>query len=122
MKTIALSSQDAECMALSDGSREILFIRQLLETLGFTLENTPTELLGDNAGSLCVANNPAAHQKTKHIRIRFHFIRQGIKLGWIKTVKAPTDLQLADVLTKALAQDQHWILIDLASGNSLGAE
>ena len=93
---------------------------QLLETLGFTLENTPTELLGDNAGSLCVANNPAAHQKTKHIRIRFHFIRQGIKMGWIKTVKAPTELQLADVLTKALAQDQYWILVDLASGNSLG--
>ena len=115
LKVIALSSQDAEYMALSDGSREIIFIRQLLETLGFKL--SPTELYGDNSGSLAVSNNPAAHQKTKHIRIRFHFIRQTIKDNEIKTVKIPTGIQLADVLTKPLHQDQHWLLINMASGH-----
>ena len=80
LKVIALSSQDAEYMALSDGSREIIFIRQLLNELGMELKS-PTEIYGDNNGSLAVSNNPAAHQKTKHIRIRYHFIRQEIKNG-----------------------------------------
>ena len=120
LKIVALSSQDAEYMALSDGSREIIFVRQLLSTLGFNLIDAPTELYGDNNGSLAISNNPAAHQKTKHIRIRYHFIRQGIEMKEIKTVKAPTDLQLADVLTKPLDQNQHWLLINLASGHMVG--
>ena len=118
LKVITLSSQDAEYMALSDGSREIIFIKQLLSSLGMTLKS-PTEIYGDNNGSLAVPNSPAAHQKTKHIRIRYHFIRQEIKNGEIKTVKVPTTIQLADVLTKALHQEQHWILINIASGHVL---
>ena len=47
LKVIALSSQDAEYMALSDGSREIIFIRQLLNSLGMKLKS-PTEMYGDN--------------------------------------------------------------------------
>ena len=64
LKTIALSSQDAEYMALSDASREMLFIRALLSSLGFTIDTS--SLFGDNAGSLALAENPCNHQKSKH--------------------------------------------------------
>ena len=106
-------------MALSDGSREVIFVRQLLDKLiGFNMG--PSELIGDNNGSLAVANNPANHQKTKHIQVRYHFVRQQIEDKVIVTIKAPTDLQLADVMTKALVSDSHWKLINLASGHTFG--
>ena len=115
LKTIALSSQDAEYMALSDGSREVIFVRNVLSMTGFVMSE-PTSLHGDNNGSLAVSRNPAAHQKTKHIAVRYHFIRQTIEDGRIQVVKVCTTEQLADVLTKALATLQHKWLSDQISG------
>ena len=117
LKVIALSSQDAEYMALSDGSREIIFVRNVLTLMGFEL--AATGLHGDNNGSIAVARNPMAHQKTKHIAVRYHFVRQQVSEGTIKIVKVPTTDQLADVLTKALSTTQHRILVSRILGNFL---
>lgn len=119
LKTVALSSQDAEYMALSDGSREIVFIRGVLELLGFKLEST--RLHGDNNGSLAVSKNPMAHQKTKHIAVRYHYVRQTITEGQVNVVKVSTTEQLADLLTKALPTNQHQILTCRVSGGGGGA-
>ena len=62
LRTVACSSQDAEFMTLSDSSREVIFIRNLLKGIGYKLEG-PTPLFGDNNGSLALANNPCNHQK-----------------------------------------------------------
>jgi hypothetical protein len=118
IRTVALSSQDAEYMGLSDGSREVIFIRQMLHLMNFKLD--ATELLGDNNGSLAISNNPAAHQKTKHIQVRYHFIRQKIEDKEIKTVKVSTELQLADIMTKALCWVIHKRLTLLAAGSEFG--
>jgi hypothetical protein len=114
LKVIALSSQDAEYMALSDSSREVIFVRQLLESLGFNLN--PTELYSDNNGAITLASKPGDHQRSKHIQVRFHFVRQKIEEGVATVLKIHTSEQLADVMTKALCTDQHWILCNRAAG------
>ena len=106
LRTVACSSQDAEFMALSDASREVIFIRNLLKGIGYKLEG-PTPLFGDNNGSLALANNPCDHQKSKHIEVRYFFVRQKVEEGRISVVRVSTQDQLADILTKALPQPQH---------------
>ena len=114
LKTVCLSSQDAEYMAISDSSREVIFIRQLLESIGYRL-NTST-LFGDNNGSIALAQNPGGHQKTKHIAIRWHFIRQRVEGQELKVRKIGTTDQYADLMTKALAEAAHWKLTKLVCG------
>jgi hypothetical protein len=115
LKVIALSSQDAEYMALSDSSREIIFIRQLLESIGFRVQG-PTGLYSDNNGALALANKPCDHQKSKHIQVRFHFVRQQVDEKVIEALRVDTELQLADVMTKALSAVRHWMLCRRAAG------
>ena len=114
LKTVCLSSQDAEYMAISDSSREVIFIRQLLESIGYRLDTST--LFGDNNGSIALAQNPGGHQKTKHIAIRWHFIRQRVEQKELKVCKVGTLDQYADLLTKALAEAAHWKLTLLVCG------
>ena len=100
---------------MSDSSREVIFIRQLLESLGFKVRGA-TLLHGDNSGALALANKPCDHQRSKHIQVRYHFVRQQIEEGVIEAVKVSTELNLADVMTKALASDRHWMLCKRAAG------
>jgi len=99
-KTVALSSTEAEYMALSDCSRQLIWIKQLLEEIGFKV---PTPLLyGDNQGSIFWSENPVQEKRSKHIDIRYHYIREviedkRIELQFIDGSKNP-----ADILTKNL--------------------
>jgi hypothetical protein len=115
LKVIALSSQDAEYMALSDSSRELIYIRQLLESLGFAVKG-PTELYSDNNGALALSNRPGDHQRSKHIQVRYHFVRQQVQDKVITALKVSTEDQLADVMTKALCVERHWMLCNRAAG------
>ena len=116
LRTVALSSQDAEYMALSDGSREVVFLRNMLIEMQFDVDTTT--VWGDNNGSLTVARNPANHQKTKHIAVRYHYIRQLIEDGEITVDKIDTTEQLADVMTKSLPQAQHKYLSEQIAGQT----
>ncbi len=75
IKTVACSTQDDEYMALSDTARETIIYRHLLVLLGFQLSTTP--VYGDNNnGSLALAANPGGeHQRSKHIHVRYHYVR-----------------------------------------------
>jgi lysophospholipid acyltransferase (LPLAT)-like uncharacterized protein len=115
LKVIALSSQDAEYMALSDSSREVIFVRQLLEALGFRVSGS-TDLHCDNNGAMALANKPCDHQKSKHIQVRYHFVRQQVEEGVIFVLKVSTEDQLADVMTKALNAYRHGMLCERAAG------
>ena len=59
-------------------------------------------LLVDNQGAIGLAKNPVLHQRTKHIDIRYHFIRERVKGGDVQPVYVSTKEQWADLLTKAL--------------------
>jgi hypothetical protein len=116
IRTVACSSQDAEFMALSDSCREVCFIQNLLNSIGYHV--TKSSLFGDNKGSLCLAKNPGDHQKSKHIEVRYFFIRQKVEEERVQVAYVKTTDQLADLLTKALDTKQHERLSLAVMGHS----
>jgi hypothetical protein len=103
-KTIALSSTEAEYMSLSDASRQLAWIHSLLEELRMPIKSIP--LCGDNQGSIFTAANPVTEKRTKHIDIRYHFIREVIDRGIITLYFVETNNNPADMLTKNLVRDK----------------
>jgi hypothetical protein len=99
--TVALSSAEAEYMAACAATQEAVYLRRLLEGLGFKQEGA-TLILEDNQGCIALSENPVHHQRTKHIDVRYHFVRERVESGEVKLVYVPTEHQLADLLTKPL--------------------
>ena len=110
--TVALSSTEAEYMALTVAAKEAIWLRLLMTELG--IQNTaPTinvikgetaiTLKGDNQSSIALANNPVHHARTKHIDIQHHFIRNEVMEGRIDLTYIPTEDMIADGLTKPLS-------------------
>ena len=98
---IASSSTDAEYLGLTDCSKTIIGVRDLLGELGLT-QNGPTTLYGDNTGANALARNPAAHQRTRHVRLTEHLVREHVAAGHVSIQYLPTDDMCADTLTKPL--------------------
>ena len=102
-KTVATSATEAEYMSLSDASKQVCWATTLLKEL--TVIIPPVILYGDNMGSIFLAQNPAQERRTKHIDIRYHFIRECVQERKVLELRhVPTDKQLADVLTKSLGK------------------
>ena len=99
--TVALSTAEAEYIALSAATREAIWLRRLLTDIGVPLKG-PTVIHEDNQGAIAIARNPVAHARTKHINIRYHFVREGIQNGAVDLKYVPTDEMVADILTKPL--------------------
>ena len=99
-KTIALSSTEAEYMALSDCSRQVVWIKQLLQEIGINLG--PIPICGDNQGSIFMANNPITEKRSKHIDIRYHYIREVVAEKKVELFFIPGDDNPADLFTKNL--------------------
>ncbi|GAA5919125.1 hypothetical protein JCM5296_003862 [Sporobolomyces johnsonii] len=79
-KSVSTSTVQAEYVALSEASREALWLRQVLRELGYPTPR-PTLIRGDNAGSLVLASHPTSHSRTKHIAIHYHFTRSWLTTG-----------------------------------------
>jgi hypothetical protein len=102
-KVVATSSTEAEYIALSEGCRTIIWIRQLLQDLQYSssaFQNVTTYC--DNQAAIALALNERNHKRSKHIDIKYHFIRDQIKKNIITLQHCPTTDQRADGLTKAL--------------------
>lgn len=102
--TVALSSTEAEYMALTEGTKEAIWLRRLFGELNLQNPRMPTTLHGDNQGSINLAHNPIYHARTKHVDVRHHFIREKVLSGEISLEYVPTGNQLADIFTKALGR------------------
>ena len=98
--TVALSTAESEYMAACAATQEAIFLRNLLSDIGFT--QTTTVLFEDNQPAIKIAENRITSQRSKHIDVKYHFIREAIIDGKIKLVYVPTCDQLADILTKIL--------------------
>ena len=98
---IALSSTEAEYVALSEAGREATWLRNLYGELGFS-QKSPIGIKGDNEGSVTLTHNPQFHQRSKHIALRHHWIRDLITDKIIDVQNCRDPEQTADVLTKAL--------------------
>ena len=81
-----------------------MWIRQLLMEVGIKT-SIPAKLWCDNQFVMHTASNPVFHERTKHIEIDYHFIREKIQLGLISIVYVKTGEQLGDIFTKPLSRD-----------------
>ncbi|RVX00895.1 Retrovirus-related Pol polyprotein from transposon TNT 1-94 [Vitis vinifera] len=100
---VARSSAEAEFRAMAQGIYEGIWLNRLLEELRVPLKH-PMVLYCDNQATISIAKNPVHHDRTKHVEIDRHFIKEKIEEGVFKVNYTPTNCQTADILTKALAQ------------------
>jgi len=105
-RTVALSSTEAEYMALTEATKEAIHLRRFMQELG--LKNfANTTVYNDSISAQKLATNPVFHGRTKHIDIRYHFVREALKDNLIDLEYLCTEDMIADVLTKALSVDKH---------------
>ena len=101
---VALSTSEAEYVALSMAAQEAAWLLKLLTDLQIPKE--PIIIMEDNQGAIALARNPISHSRTKHIDIRFHFVREAQEEGMIDIVYCPTSEMVADLFTKPLPRGQ----------------
>ena len=104
-RVVALSTCEAEYLALTESCKEALFLRQLLSDMTNS-KKTHVKLHTDNQGSMALAKNPVHHKRTKHISIRYHFIRHQVLKGVIELSYIPTNDNIADLFTKPLPKQK----------------
>ena len=104
--TIALSSTEAEYIALSEAGREACWLRNLYDELGYTQRN-PIIIKGDNEGSIAMTRNPQFHKRAKHVAVQWHWVRDLVEQDVLKIESCRDPEQTADVLTKALPRPKH---------------
>ena len=96
---VTLSTAEAEYVALSTVTQEATWIRRLLLDFQVPLEQV-TLIMEDNQAAICIARNPVTHTRTKHIDIRYHYVREALAEGTIDLQYCPTEIMVADILTK----------------------
>jgi hypothetical protein len=101
--SVALSTAEAEYIAACSASSEAVWLRKLLAGV-FDLELEVTCIWCDNQSCVKLSENPVFHDKSKHIEIRYHYIRDMVQRGAVKLQYVATDDQVVDVLTKPLSR------------------
>jgi hypothetical protein len=101
-RTVALSSTEAEYMALSEATQEAVWLKAFVTELGEDIGGALT-VYEDNQGAIALAKNPEFHKRTKHIDIRYHFVREKVEDGQVVLEYCPTQDMLADLMTKPIA-------------------
>ena len=102
----ALSTTEAEYVALSHAGTEAHWLRNLYDEIGLCLKR-PLPIRCDNFGAISMANNLYISQSTRHINLKYHSIRRLIKQNYIITQLCRDAEQTADILTKALLRPKH---------------
>ena len=106
---VALSTAEAEYIALAAAAQEDVWLQSLLQQLsGIKIS---TVMYDDSQSAIAIAKNPQWHGRTKHIDIKFHYIREQVNNGIVQLKFCPTDKMLADILTKGLSREQHEKLV-----------
>ena len=99
-----MSSTEAEYFAVSEVTKEIMFIKQVIESLEMNIKY-PIIIRVDNAGAIYLANNHTTSQRTKDIDIRAHFVRQFIEDDIVKIIFIKSEDNDADIYTKNTTED-----------------
>ena len=101
--TISRSSADAEYRSVANVVAEISWIRNLLLELHVPIRHASI-VYCDNISAIYLAKNPVQHQRTKHIELDIHFVREKVRLGTVKVLHVPVEYQYADIFTKGLSK------------------
>jgi hypothetical protein len=99
-KAVATSTVAAEYVSTATAAQEVIWVKQLLDELDVKVD-TPL-IHADNMGAISIAHDPTQHQLTKHIDIKYHYLRDQVNLGNIKVEYCSTISMIADIFTKAL--------------------
>ena len=102
--TVALSTCEAEYIALANAVQEAKFLMQLCLDMKVGIKEGKSLIMIDNQGAMNLAKNPVQHQRSKHIDIKYHFIRSEIQEGRISLEYIPTEENVADVFTKPVSR------------------
>ena len=103
---VALSTAEAEYVALASATQEALWIRQLMTELKGQPPEKSTLIFKDNQSAIAMTKNPQYHGRSKHVSIKFHFIRDQVSKGSVQVIYCPSSDMLADALTKGLPKDR----------------
>ncbi|GJT63976.1 retrovirus-related pol polyprotein from transposon TNT 1-94 [Tanacetum coccineum] len=109
-KSAAISSTEAEYIAMSGCCAQILWMRSQLTDYGLGFNKIP--MYCDNKSAIALSCNNVQHSRSKHIDIRFHFIKEHVENGVIELYFVNTEYQLADIFTKILAREKIEFLIN----------
>ena len=108
---IALSTMEAEYIALSQSMRELLPLRALVKEMAHALQfnksfeiRTYSKIFEDNNGALILASMPRMTPRSKHIAVKYHFFRTHVEKGDIRILKISSEDQKADIFTKGLGR------------------
>ncbi|GJX90472.1 hypothetical protein Tco_0343798 [Tanacetum coccineum] len=119
-KSTAISSTEAEYIALSGCCSQILWMRSQLTDYGFKFNKIP--LYCDNKSAIALCCNNVQHSRAKHIDIRYHFIKEQVENGIVELYFVRTEYQLADIFTKPLPRERFNFLIDKLGMKSMSPE
>nr|GEZ91513.1 retrovirus-related Pol polyprotein from transposon TNT 1-94 [Tanacetum cinerariifolium] len=109
-KSAAISSMEAEYIALSGCCAQILWLRSQLSDYGLGFNKIP--MYCDNKSAIALCCNNVQHSRSTHIDIRYHFIKEQVENGVIELYFVNTEYQLADLFTKALGRERIEFLIN----------
>ena len=104
-EVVAQSTIEPEYIFMAAAANQAIWLNNLLADLGQE-QSSPTKLYCDNKSVIVIAQNPVQHGRIKHINVKFHSIREAKKNLLIKLYYCPTDVQLANIMTKALPRSR----------------
>ena len=107
---VTLSSTEAEYVAETHAAKEGIWLRSFIKEI-MGIERDPLTLKADNQGAIALAKDNKFHARTKHIDLRYHFIREAVDDGKIKMEYIPTIENVADIFTKPLVRSRHEELV-----------
>nr|GEW26231.1 hypothetical protein [Tanacetum cinerariifolium] len=119
-KSTAISSTEAEYIALSGCCSQILWMRSQLTDYGFQFNKIL--LYCDNKSAIALCYNNVQHSKAKHIDVRYHFIKEQVKNGIVELYFVQTEYQLADIFTKPLPRERFNFLINKLGMKSMSPD
>jgi hypothetical protein len=108
---VSLSTCEAELYAQAAAVQEVLWLRGLLQELGYSAEEAST-IYQDNQATVKVSENGIRSERTKHVDIKYHFVTDVVQRGDVQLQWIPSQRQQADILTKALPAPLHSALRD----------
>ncbi|KAL1541205.1 Beta-galactosidase 8 [Salvia divinorum] len=100
-RVVALSSAEAEFQGIKSGLTEILWLKKFMTELG-SLSHKTCKFFCDNKATISIAENPVQHDRTKHVEVDRHFIKENIEAKLVELPFVRSTDQLADILTKAV--------------------
>jgi hypothetical protein len=111
-KCVALSTTEAEFIAITEACKELLWLKKFLQELGFVQDKYV--LFVDSQSVIHLGKNPTFHNRSKHIDVRYHWIRDVLDAKLLELAKVHTDDNGSDMMTKALSRGKFDACCDIA--------